>query len=100
LAQKLSLWKSKISNEIFDTFSNVHESTLEIRIIPEMKALTDLQLSFQNYFPEFVVNACKCVIDAFRTKTKLTVYLPTKNCSLIYETTFSINQYLPKKEHR
>ena len=64
--EKLSLWKSKVSEENFDAFPTVSKSPLKKRIIPEiLNTLSDLQFSLQNYFPEFGVNDYEWVINPF-----------------------------------
>ena len=63
--EKLSLWKSKVSEENFDAFPTVSKSPLK-RIIPEiLNTLSDLQFSLRNYFPEFGVNDYEWVINPF-----------------------------------
>ena len=63
--EKLSLWKSKVSEENFDAFPTVNKS-LKKRIIPEiLDTLSDLQFSLGNYFLEFGVNDYGWVINPF-----------------------------------
>ena len=65
LKEKLTLWKTKISKEIFDLFASLNESH-ESKIVPEiMNTLPELQLSLQNYFPELAVNNFKWVVNPF-----------------------------------
>ena len=65
-AEKLSLWKSKVSEENFNAFPTVNKSPLKQKIIPEiLNTLSDLQFSLQNYFPEFGVNDYGWVIYPF-----------------------------------
>ena len=64
--EKLSLWKSKVSEENFDAFPTVNKSALKKGIIPEiLNTLSDLQFSFRNYFSEFGVNDYGWVINPF-----------------------------------
>ena len=54
--KKLTLWKTKVSKEIFDSFSTLNESPLKKETVPEiMNSLSGVQLSLQNYFPEYAV---------------------------------------------
>jgi len=62
----LTLWKTKVSKEIFDSFSTLNESPLKKEIVPEiMNALSGVQLSLQNYFPEFAVMNFRWVVNPF-----------------------------------
>jgi len=56
LDKKLMLWKTKVSKEIFDSFSTLNESPQKKENVPEvMNSLSGLQLSLQNYFPGFAI---------------------------------------------
>ena len=70
---KLSLWKSKVSEENLDTFPIVNKSSLKKRIISEiLNTLSDLQFSLRNYFPEFGVNDYGWVINPFGKNNDIT----------------------------
>jgi len=76
--EKLSLWKSKVSEENFDAFPTVNKSPLKKRIIPEiLNTLSNLLFSLRNYFPEFIVNDYGWVFNPFG-KNNDTTNLSTK----------------------
>ena len=64
--EKLTLWKTNVSKEIFDSLPTLNESPLKKEIVPEiMNTLSGLKLSLQNYFPEFAVNNFGWVVNQF-----------------------------------
>ena len=64
--KKLSLWKSKVSEENFDAFPTVNKPPLKKSIIRKiLNTLSDLQFSLQNCFPEFGINDYGWVINPF-----------------------------------
>ena len=66
LDEKLTLWKTKVSKKVFDSFSALDESTRKQEIIPQiMNILSGLQLALQYYFPEFAVNNFRWVVNPF-----------------------------------
>ena len=66
LDEKLTLWKTKVLKKVFDSFPALSESTCKQEIIPQiMNTLSGLQLALQYYFPEFAVNNCRWVLNAF-----------------------------------
>ena len=66
LDEKLTMWKTKVSMEIFDSFSSIIESPLKKEIVPDiMCALNGLQQSLRNYFPEFAVNNFGWTVNPF-----------------------------------
>ena len=97
--EKLSLWKSKVSEENFDAFFTVSKSPLKKRIIPEiLNTLSDFQFSLRNYFPEFGANDYEWVINPFGKIMTQLIYLPKKrSSSLSYKTTVFIGPVFPKK---
>jgi len=66
LDKKLTLWKTKVSKKVYDSFPALNESTRKQEIIPQiMNALSGLQLALQYYFPEFAVNNFRWVANPF-----------------------------------
>ena len=66
LDEKLTLWKTKVSKKVFDSFPALNESTRKQEIIPQiMNTLSGLQLALQYYFPEFAVNNFRWVVNPF-----------------------------------
>ena len=66
LDEKLTMWKTKVSMEIFDSFPSIIESPLKKEIVPDiMCALNGLQQSLRNYFPEFAVNNFGWTVNLF-----------------------------------
>ena len=69
LDEKLTLWKTKVSKKVFDSFPALNESTRKQEIIPQiMNTLSGLQLALQHYFPEFAVNNFRWVVNLFGSK--------------------------------
>ena len=66
LDEKLTMRKTKVSMEIFDSFPSIIESPLKKEIVPDiMCALNGLQQSLRNYFPEFAVNNFGWTVNPF-----------------------------------
>ena len=66
LDEKLTLWKTKVSKKVFDSFPTLNESTRKQEIILQiMNTLSGLQLALQHYFPEFAVNHFRWVVNLF-----------------------------------
>ena len=97
--EKLSLWKSNVSEESFDAFPTVNKSPPKKRIIPKiLHNLSDLQFSHRNYFPEFGINEYGWVINPFEKIITQLIYLPKKrSSSLSFETTVFIGPVFSKK---
>ena len=57
LDEKLAMWKTNVSKEIFASFPSFNESPLKKEIVPKiMCTMSGLQQSLRNYLPEFAVN--------------------------------------------
>ena len=66
LDEKLTLWKTKVSKKVFDSFPALNESTHKQEIIPQiLSTLSGIQLALQHYFPEFAVNNFRWVVNPF-----------------------------------
>ena len=63
------MWKSKISKGIFDCFPTVNESQYKKKITPEiLNTLSELQSSFQHYFPSLSIDEYEWVINPFAVR--------------------------------
>ena len=66
LDEKLTIWKTQVSKEIFDSFPTLNESPLKKRLLLKLCANPDrLQQSLRNDFPEFAVNNFGWAVNPF-----------------------------------
>ena len=69
--EKVSLWKMKVSEGIFDCFPTVNESQYKKKIVSEILiSLTELQSALQFYFPLLNIDDYEWVINPFKISKK------------------------------